>query len=110
MLYEMEFYQVAEVIGQDYANVLIDNLFKNAVKNSLKLNEYFAGDGLSALTNYFHLEYYNNDKVVYARNLRINKKICVVISGKLVKKSEKNVVVAEREDLFGEDIIDSTEK
>lgn len=110
VLYEMEFFQVAEIIGQDFANLLVESLFKNSIKNSQKLNEYFEGDGISALLNIFHLEYYNNDKVVYSMNLRINKKICVIVSGKLVKRSHKNVVVAEKEDLFGEDIIDSTEK
>lgn len=110
MTYELEFYQVAEVIGQEFGSLLVEGLFKEAIKNSQKLNEYLAGDGISALINIFHLEYYLKDKVVYSRNLKINKKICVVVSGKLVKKCDKSVVVVEKGMLFGEEIIDSTEK
>lgn len=110
LVYELEYYQVAEIIGQDYANVIVESLFKESIKNSNKLKDYFIGDRMSTLYNIFHLEYFKNEQIVYSKKLRINKKIGIIISGKLVKKSQENCIVAEREDLFGETIIDSTEK
>jgi len=110
VVYELEYYQVAEIIGQDYANVIIESLFRESIKNSPKLSDYFLGDGMSALYNIFHLEYYKSDQIIYSKNVRINKKICIIVSGKLVKKCDINFIVADREELFGENIIDSTEK
>lgn len=110
LIYELDYYQVAEIVGQDYANIIIETIFKNTIKNSSRLRDYFAGEGISALYNIFHLEYYQSDKVVFSKNIKINKKICILLSGKLVKMSNPEIVIAETEDLFGENIIDSTDK
>lgn len=110
LIYELEYYQVAEIIGQDYSNKLIESLFKESIKNSIRLKEYFLGNGVSALYNIFHLEYFNSNSIIYSQNLRINKKICIVVSGKIVKKCDPSIIIAEKEDLFGENIIDATDK
>lgn len=109
-LYELELYQIVEILGPNYINTILQSIFLAATLNASKLKNYLLEESMPILLNIFRLEFYSNNRTVYSKNLKINKKICIVISGKLLKKDDKSEVVAYAEQLYGENIIDSTEK
>ena len=109
-LYELELYQIVEILGSNYANNILQSIYLSATLGSTKLKNYLIGESMPILMNIFRLEYYPRNSTVYSKNLKINKKICIIISGKLVKKTDVSYIVAKSDELFGEDIIDSTEK
>jgi len=109
-IYELELYQIVEIIGPDYINIIIQSIFLGATFSATKLKNYLLGESIPLLLNNFRLEFYEKNRVVYSKNLKINKKICIIISGKLVKKTNISEIVAISEQLYGEEIIDSVEK
>lgn len=109
-LYELELYQIVEILGPIYLNKILESIFLAAAHNAGKLKNHLLGESLPVLLNVFRLEFYERNRTVYSKNLKINKKICILISGKLVMKSDRSQVVACAEQLFGEDIIDSVNK
>jgi hypothetical protein len=109
-VYELELFQIVEILGEHYDNEILKTIFLAATLNASKLKSHLLGETMPILLNIFRLEFYAKNRTVYSKNLKLNKKICIIISGKLVKKSDKSHIVACPEQLFGEDLIDSVNK
>jgi len=110
IVYELYNYQVPEILGKDYLNVIMENLFISTITNCVNLKNYLTPDGILALYKIFQLEFYFPNKIIYKKDKNLNKKICIIISGKLVKEKDKNLLLAKSEDIFGEEIINNKEK
>lgn len=110
IVYELDNYQVPEILGKEYLNLIMENVFKSTIPKCENLKSYLTKEGILTLYNIFRLEFYFANKIVYRKEHPFNKKISIVISGKLIKENERNICVAKTEDIFGEGIIDSKEK
>lgn len=109
-LYELDLYQIVEIIGSDYIASILKSVFISATLGSSKLKNYLLCESLPLILNAFKLEYYERNRTVFSKNLKLNKKICIVLSGNLVKENKISEIVASSDQLYGEDIIDSVEK
>jgi signal-transduction protein with cAMP-binding, CBS, and nucleotidyltransferase domain len=110
ILYELYNYQVPEILGKEYLNVIMENLFRLTISKCENLKSYLTAESIIALYNIFRLEFYFSNKIVFRKEKEINKKISIMISGKLVKDNDKNTILAKSEDIYGEEIIDFKEK
>jgi len=110
IVYELDNYQVPEILGKEYLNIIMADLFRSTIPKCENLKSYLTSENILALYNIFRLEFYFSNKIVYRKDQEFNKKISIIISGKLKKENEKNIFIAESEDIFGEEIIDKREK
>jgi hypothetical protein len=110
IVYELYNYQVPEILGKNYLNVIMENLFISTISNCVNLKNYFTTEGILALYKIFQLEFYFSNKIIYLKDQNLNKKICIIITGKLIKENDKNILIAKTEDIYGEEIIDKKEK
>lgn len=103
--YELPFNAIKEVLSDNFYKIILYRLFISAISKSERINEYLY-ENIDDLYNNFTLKYYTNDEVVFPSNTQKNKKICIIISGRL-RKQNKSEIIAKNEDIFGESIIDS---
>jgi cGMP-dependent protein kinase 1 len=107
IIYELTFKSIFEVLGESFAKTIIYRLFLSAISKSEKINEYLFED-VKELFNIFSLKYYTMDEVVYPTNYQKNKKICIVICGRLKKQGyDQDEILVHTEEMYGERIIDS---
>lgn len=114
VVYELDNYQVPEILGKDYLNIIMENLFKKSITECSNLKGYLTKESILALYNIFRLEFYFSNKIVFRKEMQFNKKISIIISGKLINENqnenERYICIAKTEDIFGEEIIDNKEK
>lgn len=106
-IYELTYKSIFEVLGDSFAKTIIYRLFLSAISKAEKINEFLFED-VKELFNIFSLKYYTMDEVVYPTNYLKNKKICIVICGRLKKQgSGHDEILVNTEDMYGEKIIDA---
>jgi signal-transduction protein with cAMP-binding, CBS, and nucleotidyltransferase domain len=105
-IYEITYNRISEVLGAEYINGIIHEMFLRAMKGTEKIIDLLLDD-VQMLGSMFKLRYYASPEVVYLSTNKKHKKVTVVICGRLIKNS---VIVANQEELFGEFILDSKEK
>lgn len=110
VLYELDNYQVPENLGKEYLNIIMESVFKSTIVKCQNLKEHLTEEGILALYNIFKLELYLKDKIVYRKDALLNKKLSIIVTGKLVNEKDPSFIVAKEEDIYGEEIIDSKEK
>ena len=103
ILYKLTYESILQKVNVDI-NEIIKILFKDIIKKSEKLFEIYFNN--PDFFNIFYLKLYPSKRVVFSQNINLNKKICLVICGKLLKESDQNIVCNEG-DIYGDDIIDS---
>ena len=106
-IFEIPYRLVRDVLGKEFVKFLIHRMFINAIQRSRILFEQKTPKDLDHFFNIFKLRYYTSDETVYHTTIQKNKKICVIISGKLKKQNKLGEIVAKADDIFGEEIIDS---
>ena len=105
-VYEIEYNYIKQVLGHECLKVILYEIFCHSIILS-NLSEIMIAEK-DELFEIFRINYYENNKVVFPKQSNKNKKICVVISGKLINEKNKNVL-AKKENVFGEDIINNKE-
>jgi hypothetical protein len=105
-IYEISFSRVSQILGVEYINGIVHEMFLRAMKGTEKIIDLLLDD-VQMLGSMFKIRYYSSPEVVYLSSNKKHKKVTVVICGKLVKN---NIIVANQEELFGEFILDSKEK
>ena len=105
-VYEIEYDSIKKVLGHSCLKVILYEIFCHSIILS-NLSEIMIAEK-DELFEIFRINYYENNKVVFPKQSNKNKKICVVISGKLINEKNKNIL-AKTENLFGEDIINNKE-
>ena len=103
ILYKLTYESIIVKVGVDI-NSILKILFQNIIKKSQKLFQMYCNN--PDFFNIFYLKLYPGKRVVFSENINLNKKICLVISGKLLKESDQSIVCLEG-DIYGDDIIDS---
>ena len=103
ILYKLTYESILKKVNVDI-NGIIKLLFQDIIKKSEKLFEIYFNN--PEFFNIFYLKLYPSKRVVFSQNINLNKKICLVICGKLLKESDQNIVCNEG-DIYGDDIIDS---
>lgn len=103
-IYELPYRSILKIVGDNYIKDIIYSMFIGAVKRCGELSKHLNKDSLFAFFNLFNLKYYFKDEVTTF----LNKKICVVVSGRLMKK-ENFEIVAGPSDLFGSLVVDEME-
>jgi hypothetical protein len=101
IIYEIEHDKILEILGDNYIKEIIYDMFINAIKKCEELSKHLDKDCLYNLFKIFTLKYYFKDTVCSFKN----KKILVVISGRIIKKINFEIV-ANSGDLFGSSVID----
>ena len=79
-------------------------LFQIIIKKSEKLAKFFYTNDES-LYNAFYLKYYPLHQTIYTKKISQNKKICIILSGKLMN-ANNNETISKEGQVFGENIID----
>jgi hypothetical protein len=110
IVYELYNFQVAEILGKEYLNIIMENLFRSTIPKCENLKSYLTTENIITLYNIFRLEFYFSNKIVFRKEKEINKKISIIVSGKLVKEDDKNITLAKTEDIYGKELIDKKEK
>ena len=105
-VYEIEYEQIKKVLGHSCLKLILYEIFCNSIMHS-NLSEIMIAEK-DELFDIFRINYYENNKIVFPKQSKKNKKICVVISGKLINEKNKNVL-AQNENVFGENIINNKE-
>ena len=103
ILYKLTYDSILNKVNVDI-NEIIKLLFQDIIKKSEKLFEIYCNN--PDFFNIFYLKLYPSKRIVFSQNINLNKKICLVICGKLLKESDQNIVCNEG-DIYGDDIIDS---
>ena len=101
IIYEIPFKVVKELGIKD----MLYNLFLNTLQKSENMSKLFI-QNYDYFFNIFKLRYYETNDIVFVKDSLKNKKICIIVSGKL-KKENKNEILAKNEMIFGDSIIDS---
>ena len=97
-------------IGNNYTEIILFSIFKNAIlKNSFFKNilmECYYKD----FFDLFIMKEYENEQIIYGENLLEdeNKKVILILSGSLINKEDRMIVVNEGF-LYGDEIIKSNE-
>ena len=100
-------YEIPYSFFMDNLNDNIYKIFIHAIKTSIRIKQLFIHN-YKYFYKIFKLKYYQDGEIVYKKSLDQNKKLCVIMSGKL-KKEKENKIVANEEEVFGDNIIDSRE-
>ena len=100
-------YEISYSFFMDNLNDCIYKIFIHAIKTSIRIKQLFIHN-YKYFYKIFKLKYYQDGEIVYKKSLDHNKKLCVIMSGKL-KKEKENKIVANEEEVFGDNIIDSRE-
>ena len=100
-------YEIPYSFFMDNLNDNIYKIFIHAIKTSIRIKQLFIHN-YKYFYKIFKLKYYQDGENVYKKNIDQNKKLCVILSGKL-KKEKENKIVAKEEEVFGDNIIDSRE-
>jgi hypothetical protein len=102
ILYEIDYQNIVDCLGDNYIKDLIFQLFISLLKRSDQFSKHLNGNSLNNFFNVFSLKYYFNDVVCSNKD----KKICIIISGRLVRRRTKEIV-ANKGEVFGEALIDA---
>lgn len=105
VIYELLYSNIKSVLGNSYIKELLFEVFKKAIQTSETINDVIIQQQ-TELFNIFKLIYYEKNETVFLSDTTKNKKICVLISGQLIK-SQKDEIVAISGELYGHEIIDS---
>jgi signal-transduction protein with cAMP-binding, CBS, and nucleotidyltransferase domain len=79
------------------------------MSSSKFIADLFTETQINDLFKVFKLKIYKNDEVIISSNHQTNKKILILIEGNLIN-NKTGEVLATRGDVFGENIINATEK
>ena len=84
IVYELDNYQVPEILGKEFLNLIMEKLFESVIPKYENLKCQLTKEWILALYNIFRLEFYYSNKIVYRKEQQFNKKITIIISGKYV--------------------------
>ena len=101
ILYKLDYKDIKDILGQNYMKELINKLFVSTIKNSSQFNRFLGMKNFGGLSSMFKVNYYSNNALVSSSK---HKKISLVICGRLLLSSTKEIV-ANPGDLFGELIL-----
>ncbi len=96
-------------LGDGYKEIILYSLYLNNMTNSKFISELFTESQLNDLFKVFKFKLYKNDEIVYSNNNQTNKKILIIIEGNLIN-NKNGEILATRGDVFGENIINASEK
>lgn len=136
VLYQLPYEDIIDIIGKDYIQKFAYSIYSHCIQKSEHLGKYVTGENLKNIFEVFQLKYYFADTVIPPKT----RKICIILSGKLLKVVTNGTVyspynsfsgyssnnhmsfsmsttmdrfaevVAESGDLYGEALIDQSEK
>ena len=102
-LYKLSYDNILNNAKVDIQSIL-RTLFQIIIKKSEKLARFFYTNDES-LYSAFYLKYYPLHQTIYSKKISQNKKICLILSGKLMNANNNEIICKEGQ-VFGENIID----
>ncbi len=105
-IYELSYFHIKEILGENCLNEILFDIFIDSIQMS-KLSE-FLFSAQEELFDIFKMVYYEPSEIIFPKQSKYNKKICILLSGSLVKAKNKNLITNSGK-IFGENIINSKE-
>ena len=104
VFYELQYSSIKSVLGNLCVKEILYKIFSKSIECSQTINDLII-QRQEELFNIFKLTYYEKGETVFLSDTTKNKKICVMITGELIKG--QNNIVAKQGELYGHDIIDT---
>ena len=105
-IYELSYFHIKEILGENCLNEILFDIFIDSIQMS-KLSE-FLFSAQEELFDIFKMVYYEPSEIIFPKQSKYNKKICILLSGSLAKAKNKNLITNSGK-IFGENIINSKE-
>jgi cGMP-dependent protein kinase len=107
--YEFTKQAFTNALGDNYKEIILYSLYYNNMSSSKFIADLFTETQLTDLFKIFKLKIYKDDEIIISNSHLTNKKILIIIEGNLINNNTGEVL-ATRGDVFGEHIINATEK
>ncbi len=107
--YEITKQAFTNALGDNYKEIILYSLYLNNMSTSKFITDLFTETQINDIFKVFKLKIYKYDEVVITNNHLTNKKILIIVEGNLIN-NKTSEVLATRGDVFGENIINATEK
>ena len=105
-IYELSYNRIREILGKNCLQEISYEIFKHSIQTSNLSEIIFAAQ--KELFDIFKMVYYEPSQIIFPKKLVYNKKLCIILSGKLINLKNKNIMI-ETEKIYGESIINSKE-
>lgn len=97
-----------ESLGSQFKQLILFSIFKNALEKNAFFNGLVVNSDYDTLFGMFKLTKYASNEIVFPKDdTKMEKKIIVLIEGNLVQ-GDNSQIVAERGELFGDSILQSS--
>lgn len=98
-----------EVIGENYQEIIMFSVFKSAVSKNKFFRNILMECYFKSIFQLFKFKHYKSNDVVFQQgNSNDNKKALLILDGVLVDSEDKSIV-SKKGELFGDEIINSSE-
>jgi CRP-like cAMP-binding protein len=71
-------------LGENYKEIILFSIYSNHMSQCKFITELFTEQQISDIFKLFKLKIYKNEEVVYTSDIRINKKILIVLEGNII--------------------------
>ena len=105
-VYELCYSHIKEILGENCLKEILYNIFSHSIQSSNLKEIIFSAQ--EELFDIFKLSYYEPSEIIFPKKTLLNKKICIILCGKLIKGKIKETI-ANTGDTYGETIINSKE-
>lgn len=88
--YEFSLSTLVEALGNNYKEVILFAIFREAVINNSFFSEIFNESLLEKMVELFEMKVYKNNDVIYKKNMK-NKKIIILLEGNMIEVNILNL-------------------